>query len=271
MRRAGNTMEQLGPSPNEAAGPASGEAEARQAPSLPGPPSDEAAEQAFHELELTARLAELDRSIRALDRERERFFRLRYAVDLLEAELLYLRAERAEVRAQLRAWRAGARAGKLARRHALSRRDLASIGFAAFVLLGLIAMAFRSLGDVSSPPGPLPVVTENAEAGVPPTRAATRATTKPTATAAGPTATRPADVRYAVVAAEQLNVRLGPGLQYAIRRAVPAGAVLRLVRARNDDAGDVWWELEQGGWVHGGYIRFAATEDEARAYAERLP
>lgn len=74
-----------------------------------------------------------------------------------------------------------------------------------------------------------------------------------------------------MVATEQLNVRIGPGLQYAIRRAVPAGTVLRLLRPRADDGGDIWWELEQGGWVHGGYLQFAASEDEARAYAERAP
>lgn len=231
-----------------------------------GSPEETAAEQAFRELELTARLAELDRSIRALERERDRFFRLRYSVDLLEAELLHLRAERADVRAQLRTWRAEMRPWKPARRP-LSRRGLVAAAFASLALIGLAAMTFGSLGEGGDVPVPTPPL---AVAEPAPAATSTVAGPAPTAVVSTPTPAAP-DVRYALVVAEQLNVRLGAGLQYPIRRAVPAGTVLRLVRPRTGDAGDVWWELEQGGWVHSGYIRFAASEAEARAFAEAFP
>lgn len=227
----------------------------------------------LRELELAARLAELDRSIRALERERERFLRLRYSIHLIEAELLHLRAERAEIRAELRARRA---AGPELRKASSSLRvRLASLALGALVTLGVAAMAFRANSEpraIAQPTATGASSAASSSAAAP--EAALSATTAPQGGAfvpASPATPTPRPVRYAVVTAQQLNVRIGPGLQYAIRRAVPAGTVLTLVRERRDEAGDVWWELEQGGWVHGGYVQFAASEAEARSAAERLP
>jgi uncharacterized protein YgiM (DUF1202 family) len=227
----------------------------------------------LHELELRARLAELDRSIRALERERERFLRLRYATHLIEAELLHLRAERAEIRSELRVRRA---ATPDTRPATSLRVRLTSLALGALITLGVAAVAFRASGDVSSPARP----TATSTAPAPPSAAAPRApeaSATPAALQGGafvpetPQPTPTPGPRYAVVATEQLNVRIGPGMQYAIRRAVPAGTVLRLVGERRDEAGNTWWELDQGGWVHGGYVQLAASESEARAAAERLP
>lgn len=227
----------------------------------PSAPDDAPADQTLRELELTARLAELDRTIRALERERERFLRLRYSIQLIEAELLHLRSERAEVRHALRAFRATALPER--RRSRLPPRlRLASVVLAVLTTLGVAAMAFRTHGENALPA----TATATPPAAVPRSASAQA----PPATSPPPTPT-PLAVRWAVVATDQLNVRIGAGLQYPIRRAVPAGTVLRLLRSRADDRGDVWWELEQGGWVHASYLRFAASEEEARAYAERTP
>ncbi len=113
-----------------------------------------------------------------------------------------------------------------------------------FVLV-LVCLIFVGCSANSSPPlTPLATATSGPTLG-PETSSSNNSTTLPAATAP---ATSPQKVTG--VASDLLNIRAGPGLDYAVKGQLKQGDTITII---GKSADGIWWQFS-GGWVSGTYI-----------------
>ncbi len=92
----------------------------------------------------------------------------------------------------------------------------------------------------------------------------------PVATTAPTTAVTPAASSFGVVNTDGLRVRTGPGTDYRIVGSLQRANVVTIYERKADAAGQQWFRIADGQWVHGGYVDVYNSKDEADKSAAQM-
>ncbi|MBI3966814.1 MAG: hypothetical protein HY329_14365, partial [Chloroflexi bacterium] len=208
---------------------------------------------------LRSELQRVERELSAYVTEKDRFARLRYGTDYLDANIRHLRSERRRLQGELRELRG--RHPEAARQlprglptmptldrwrfPAFERRHVvmavSAIAVLAVAITGAGYLSASRTGSAATPTVPRALATYGPEAI---TRGSVTATPRVSPTAAIPLT--------GLVTAEGVNVRAAPAIEAGIARVAKQGEVIRIAEQRSDSEGRTWYRLAEGGWVAAG-------------------